>query len=213
VQRSLTEIRSQIRAGHSRAGGPVMRIAIDTEPHVLAWQILDHRNPERSAVIGFVADVSFVTVVFERILTESSQLPPSLGGDTRTLLGVSVASADGRPLFAPSSAWSPYASETALDDDLGGLRLKVALDPRAADTLIIGGLPQSRLPVLLGLIVLTGGLVVIAMIQLRREQELARLRADFISGVSHELRTPLAQIRMFGETVRKAGYRLKFDDE
>jgi len=36
---------------------------------------------------------------------------------------------------------------------------------------------------------------------LRRERELVRLRADFISGVSHELRTPVAQIRMFGETL------------
>jgi signal transduction histidine kinase len=85
--------------------------------------------------------------------------------------------------------------------ELGGLRVSVALDPKAADTLIIGGLPHRRLPMLLGLIVLTAGLVVIAMIQLRREQELAGLRADFISGVSHELRTPLAQIRMFGETL------------
>jgi signal transduction histidine kinase len=77
----------------------------------------------------------------------------------------------------------------------------VALDAKAANTLIIGGLPQSRLPVLLGLIVLTAGLVVVAIVQLRREQELTRLRADFVSGVSHELRTPLAQIRMFSETL------------
>jgi signal transduction histidine kinase len=44
-------------------------------------------------------------------------------------------------------------------------------------------------------------LIAIAFVQFRRERELVRLRADFISGVSHELRTPLAQIRMFGETL------------
>jgi signal transduction histidine kinase len=201
VRRSLTEGLAQIRAGHPGDGRSFMRVVGDTEPLVLAWQTPDRRHPERPLVVGFVADVSFITGVFERILTGPSLLPPSLGADTRRLLGVRVATADGRPVFAPSAPWSPYESETALDPELGGLRLSVALDPRAADTLIIGGLPRSRVPMVLGLIALAAGLVVIAIIQLRREEELARLRADFISGVSHELRTPLAQIRMFGETL------------
>src|SRR6185437_15523464 len=49
---------------------------------------------------------------------------------------------------------------------------------------------------------LTAGMMVLAVLQLRREQELARLRSDFISSVSHELRTPLAQILLFAETLR-----------
>jgi signal transduction histidine kinase len=49
---------------------------------------------------------------------------------------------------------------------------------------------------------LTGVLVAIGLLQLRREQELARLREDFVASVSHELRTPLAQVRMFAETLR-----------
>ena len=36
---------------------------------------------------------------------------------------------------------------------------------------------------------------------IRREMELAQLKADFVSNVSHELRTPLSLIRMFGETL------------
>jgi signal transduction histidine kinase len=48
---------------------------------------------------------------------------------------------------------------------------------------------------------MTAVLIGTALVQLRREYELARLRSDFISGVSHELRTPLAQIRMFSETL------------
>lgn len=48
---------------------------------------------------------------------------------------------------------------------------------------------------------ITSGLIAVALVQLRRERELVRLRTDFVSGVSHELRTPLAQIRMFGETL------------
>jgi signal transduction histidine kinase len=70
-----------------------------------------------------------------------------------------------------------------------------------ADKLVIGGLPRSRLPLLLVLVGLSAGLVVVALVQLRREYELARLRADFISSISHELRTPLAQVRMFAETL------------
>jgi signal transduction histidine kinase len=66
---------------------------------------------------------------------------------------------------------------------------------------VIGGLPRERLPLVIGLLTLTAGLVVIAVVQLRREAELSRLRSDFVSGVSHELRTPLAQIRMFSETL------------
>jgi signal transduction histidine kinase len=35
----------------------------------------------------------------------------------------------------------------------------------------------------------------------RRESEMARLKADFVANVSHDLKTPLSLIRMFGETL------------
>jgi signal transduction histidine kinase len=89
-----------------------------------------------------------------------------------------------------------------LHRNFGGLRVQTAVRPEYASQLVIGGLPRSRLPLLLGMFVVSAALAVIAMIQLRREQELARLRSDFVSSVSHELRTPLAQIRLFLETLR-----------
>jgi signal transduction histidine kinase len=49
----------------------------------------------------------------------------------------------------------------------------------------------------LAMAALGGGLL--AYRGVRRELELARLKADFIAGVSHELRTPLTTIQMFGE--------------
>ena len=95
----------------------------------------------------------------------------------------------------------------------GGLMAEVALRPSAIDKLFIGGLPRSRLPLLVGLLGLTAGLVVVAVWQLRREQELARMRAGFVSSVSHELRTPLAQIRMFSETLRLGRVRSEAERE
>src|SRR5436309_14557301 len=80
-----------------------------------------------------------------------------------------------------------------------------------APKLVIGGMPRSNVPMLLSLLALTAGLVVAALLQLRREYELSRLRADFVSGVSHELRTPLAQIRMFSETLLLG--RVRSDEE
>jgi signal transduction histidine kinase len=168
-------------------------------PYVVVWRVPDQTRSRQQPIIGFVADLAFITDIFARIVSESPLLPPSLGGHGGSLLSVRIVNDDGRRIFASSSSWSQYESDNMLEGELGALRLSVALQPSAAESLIIGGLPRNRLPLLGGLLVLTTGLVVVALIQWRRERELGRLRADFISGVSHELRTPLAQIRMFGE--------------
>jgi signal transduction histidine kinase len=168
---------------------------------VLAWRVPDPARSATDPVVGFVADVSFISGIFERILSEVPLLPPSLHGDPRRLLSVRVDSVKGIRLFESSTPWSPHESSSILQSELGSLRLSVALAPDAANTLVIGGLPSSRLPMLVGLTLLTAALILIAIVQVRREYELGRLRADFISGVSHELRTPLAQIRLFGETL------------
>lgn len=52
---------------------------------------------------------------------------------------------------------------------------------------------------LLDLVLLAGIWLVYRTI--RKEMDLVRLKADFVSNVSHELRTPLALIRMFAETL------------
>jgi signal transduction histidine kinase len=90
----------------------------------------------------------------------------------------------------------------AVSEPLGGLfaglRSRVAVRTDAAGPLP-DARPGGRLPLLLGVFGLTLALVCIAIFQLRRQQELVRLRDDFVSGVSHELRTPLAQIRLFAD--------------
>jgi signal transduction histidine kinase len=81
---------------------------------------------------------------------------------------------------------------------LAGLTTRVAVRPDVAVGAPAEG-PRSRLPLLLTVFGLTLALVCVAIVQLRRQQELVRLRDDFVSGVSHELRTPLAQIRLFSD--------------
>lgn len=106
---------------------------------------------------------------------------------------------------------SPFTARDTIGTDMGDLYARATLRAEVADQLIIGGLPKSRLPLILGLLGLTAALIGTALYQLRRESQLARLRTDFISGVSHELRTPLAQIRMFSETLVLG--RVRSDDE
>ncbi|HKP76716.1 MAG TPA: HAMP domain-containing sensor histidine kinase, partial [Longimicrobiaceae bacterium] len=85
-----------------------------------------------------------------------------------------------------------------LDGLLAGLTSRVAVRAEAIGSAPADG-TNSRLPLLLAVFGLTLGLVSVAIVQLRRQQELVRLRDDFVSGVSHELRTPLAQIRLFAD--------------
>jgi signal transduction histidine kinase len=175
----------------------------DGPPALLVWRVIWDRARMPTAIVGFVTDREFVASVIQRVLDGLPLLPPSLvpSGKPNGALSVRVSTADGAELFTSPGSWSEYAAENQLAADLGSLRLAVALRPDAAGRLVIGGLPRERLPLVVGLLALTTGLVIVALVQLRREAELARLRSDFVSGVSHELRTPLAQIRMFSETL------------
>ncbi len=69
---------------------------------------------------------------------------------------------------------------------------------------------EARINLLFGIlsvsfvaVVVTG--VVLIIVFVRREANLSELQADFVSKVSHELRTPLTAIRLFAETIERAG--------
>lgn len=101
----------------------------------------------------------------------------------------------------PTPYETRYRAERRLAEPVAGLHMTVAVRPDASDALIVGGIPEPPIGRLAGLLGVSALLLLSALYLIRREADLARLRADFIAGVSHELRTPLAQIRMFTETL------------
>lgn len=148
---------------------------------------------------------SAFTRILSGVLDENGLLPATFtaGLRNRDVLAVVVRDSAGHALFAsdPSLELSDSA-HVDLPIRAGSLRIDAAIRPEMAGSLLIGGLPASRLPFLLGLLGVAAALSIVAVAQLRREGELAQLRANFVSSVSHELRTPLAQIRLYLETLR-----------
>jgi signal transduction histidine kinase len=117
-----------------------------------------------------------------------------------SLLALAVVAADGRELVRSAPQVADEAPRAVAVHEVGGISLRATLTPAAAQRIVVRQGGRPGLPLLLGFLTLTAALAAVALAQLRREQELARLRADFTSSVSHELRTPLAQILLFGET-------------
>ena len=143
--------------------------------------------------------------VLAGVLDSRSLLPATFTAKQRNrdVVVVRVNAGGATPIFdsAPGDS-SPYGTRVQMDPRFGALALDVLVRPQQANMLVIGGLPQSHLPFLMAVLALAAALSVVAVTQLRRETELARMRSDFVSNVSHELRTPLAQIRLFTETLR-----------
>ena len=180
-------------------------------PRLLNFVVSRDTLGEPLVVYGFETDPqAFLAPVFRSIRARNALLPPSLvqGVHEDSVIAVSVSAPSGQQVYASSAVFTAdYSAREQLPVAFGQLWLGVSLRPALAPRLIVGGLPQSRLPALLLLLALTAGLLAVALRQLRRQQELVRLRTDFVSGVSHELRTPLAQIRWFAELLRMGKLR------
>jgi signal transduction histidine kinase len=172
------EVPVALAARHARLGGPV-------------------------AVYALVLCRSALGTSFFRDLVARRPLAPAAAAGTPndSLFAVSIVTAAGDPVFSTArDDASPYRAGGPLAG-WDGWRAEVAVRRGAAEALLAGGGGRSRVPLLIALLATSAALAVLAVLQLRREHELARLRADFIASVSHELRTPLAQILLFGETL------------
>ncbi len=177
---------------------------------VVAFTFARARGGQIRAAYGFLTDFTGFDKALDNACNDAPLLPPTIaeGAPRDSLLFLSALTTDDVTVYeSPVRYETTFAARDTLGVAYGGLIVQAAVRPDAAGELIIGGLPRSRLPLLFGLLVLTLGVGIAAVLQMRREHQLARLRDDFISGVSHELRTPLAQIRMFGELLDQGKLR------
>ncbi|HXM38626.1 MAG TPA: HAMP domain-containing sensor histidine kinase [Gemmatimonadales bacterium] len=170
----------------------------------VAYTVLRDRTGTLRTALGFEAQPEGLRPLVVHAMAKFPLLPrPLTGGVQYDSMGsIIITDRYGVELYRSAVQYtSPFTARDTVGTDMGDLYAQATLRAAVADQLIIGGLPKSRLPLILGLLGVTAVLIGTALVQLRREYELARLRTDFISGVSHELRTPLAQIRMFSETL------------
>jgi signal transduction histidine kinase len=195
--------RVRSRSGMTRG----FRFAVERQtisPRVVAYTLMPTIWRD-TIVYGAVYSPSAFSRMLAGALDSPGLLPDAFaeGRRNRDVISVAVADRGGHRLFTtevpPATDLSARVS-TAFSAD--SLVVDAAVRPEVASTLLIGGLPATGVPFPLGLLALAAALSVIAVIQLRREGELARLRAGFVSSVSHELRTPVAQIRLYLETLR-----------
>jgi signal transduction histidine kinase len=170
--------------------------------------------------LGFAVSMQAVIAWIAEFVADQPLLPTSLVSKeaAQSSLVVTVRAPDGSSIFRlpdRDSTLTPLASRDLAGEPaitgLNGFRVEIALDPAAAGSLVIGGLPRSQTPFLLVLLVLSAALTFAAGVQIRRERRHAQMRHDFITRASHELRTPVARIRMFTETLLLG--RVRSEDE
>lgn len=179
-------------------------VLADSTTRVIAYTLMPTTWGD-TMVYGVEYQRDGITGVLEDVLDGPGLLPATFTKQNRNRDVVLARVSDGRGRAIMESApgeSSPYGSQIRTAGHLGGLQINVSVRPQHASLFVIGGLPRSHLPFLVSVLALAAALSVVAVLQLRREAQLARMRSDFVANVSHELRTPLAQIRLFTETLR-----------
>ena len=180
----------------------------------VVYTVLRNSEGTLRTALGFEAKPAALRPLVAQVTEKFPLLPrPLTGGVQYDSMGsIIITDRYGVEIYRTAVQYtSPFTARDTIGTDMGDLFAQTTLRAAVADQLIIGGLPKSRLPLILSLLGLTAILIGTALFQLRRESQLTRLRTDFISGVSHELRTPLAQIRMFSETLTLG--RVRSDEE
>jgi signal transduction histidine kinase len=183
--------------------------------YMLATGPKGHAGDAPRIAYGYAFDAASAgRAVFPAVLASRALLPPSNieAMPVDSALALSVSGVDGREVYnsAAVRALRPGA-RLSMSGAFDGFTVRVAMRPAFASSIAIGNWTWNRSQLVLGLITLSAGLVIVSLLQLHRERQLARVKSELVSGVSHELRTPLAQIRMFAEMLRLGWVRS--DDE
>lgn len=202
-RRSADSVVRALAAAHSYA--TVFGVLGDRMP-ILIYAVREDRRGRPVSAYGLVTDAEhFVTPFFPSLYVGRLVLPRTVNGwaPNDSLISIVVGDSLGRILFYTRAQYvSPLSATVNMDPPLGHLRIRFTVRPSAQALVLAGGLPPSRLPLLLAALGTAAVLTVGIILLVRSELELARQRASFAASVSHELRTPLAQILLFAETVK-----------
>ena len=162
--------------------------------------VISEGDASATRITGVVLDRSTSREMLAYAAKTARLLQTALApGATAEDLFARSADVGGTQLFGAGT--SNAFQRTQVGEPVFGLTLAVGPQPAAVDLLQFAADPLAERLTMVMLMLVIGVLLAMALLQVRREAELTRLRADFVSGVSHELRTPLAQIRMFTETL------------
>ncbi|MFL5516948.1 MAG: sensor histidine kinase [Gemmatimonadales bacterium] len=188
--------------------GPAPAMLFLTEPRDSAGRPL--------AVYGFSVPLDQIGSALMRPSLDLFPLVQQATGRRMTndsILALSVVCPDGRTALALSPRRLPdtYLATIPGGRFLDNWTLQMRLDPAAASSLLVGGVPPARTPLLAALVAMAVLLILATAAVAWRALELADLRAEFVASVSHELRTPLAQILLFGESLTLGTMRTRRD--
>ena len=168
-------------------------------PIALAYIRLDGDKPVR--IYGAFIDSTTVHTLMHKSIAMLTLHPEAeaRGLSTHDLIAVRMY-ADATRVFATGERGEEPTGHDLSIPPLFGARFEANVRDSAAETLF----PRQNVAqwlVLGTLVTLIALLFGASLLLVRREAEVARMRADFVASASHELRTPLAQIRMFTETL------------
>ena len=176
-------------------------------PELISYAV-EKRDGKEVRAIGLVA----VGVLDYAMATAIEQLPlPTEFGTTGKLTDFFYLGTNHHETPPEIASSAVFMQDLALRPEFGGLAVRAGLLPAGLHKLAPDGMPRNRGFEFLSLFGLAAALVISSLLLLKREAELARTRANFVSGVSHELRTPLAQIRMFAEMLLLGRVRTEGD--
>jgi signal transduction histidine kinase len=189
-----------------RAGFGYLFVDTPAGREAIAYGVTVDSSQKVLAAYGYrscygVRDTSDYALMFKIVKV----LPPALTRmmPTDSLLTLTVTDSKGRILYqAPKDGPKSSVYGMSWMSGLGNTSYRVAIRPSVAKMLVIGGIPESRIPA--SVLLLTGSilLAIAGFATLRSEVRLVDSRERFVANVSHELRTPLQQILTFVQLLR-----------
>ena len=222
IQQLLSDLES-IEVNEPTKFARTFHMKLDGEHFNFIYRSFDD-DVKQQPIVGIWIDNEMALEWLEYFVTSKPLLPSTLTQDKLDNESVFIKLLSGRDVIYTQGTYDPDSQMVGGTFDnsnaiYGDMSLALAIDPAVGASLIIGGLPESRLPFIYGdLVAVFWGLwfvaallMMIAFFLLYRERSVAYMRSDFVSRVSHELRTPLAQIMMFAQTLMLGRVRTEED--